>query len=219
MDAKKLGPFIASRRKELGLTQLLLAEKLHVTDKAVSRWERGVGLPDIQQLEALAEALDVSIVELMQARRREKEQIPAEEAEQLLIDTIHLSKTQDRIIRAVGGAVLGGFVLVSLLMLLLLAFDGKTLLFPVTTLLAGLAAWGVPIWRAVFAPKKKAVPFLLLSVGFAFLALLLQFFEIAHHVHIGDLSAIEDTIDALAAVCATFVSITMLLNILSMKKR
>lgn len=42
MEADKLGTFIAQRRKELGLTQVTLAEKIHVTDKAVSRWERGV---------------------------------------------------------------------------------------------------------------------------------------------------------------------------------
>lgn len=42
MDAKILGSYIAIRRKELGMTQAKLAEKIHVTDKAVSRWERGV---------------------------------------------------------------------------------------------------------------------------------------------------------------------------------
>lgn len=64
MDAKILGSYIAIRRKELGMTQAKLAEKIHVTDKAVSRWERGVGLPDIDNLEALAKALDVSLVSL-----------------------------------------------------------------------------------------------------------------------------------------------------------
>ena len=54
MDAKILGNYIAARRKELGMTQANLAEKIHVTDKAVSRWERGVGLPDIDNLEAIA---------------------------------------------------------------------------------------------------------------------------------------------------------------------
>ena len=42
MDAKQMGIFIAERRKELGLTQALLAEQIHVTDKAISRWERAI---------------------------------------------------------------------------------------------------------------------------------------------------------------------------------
>ena len=42
MDAKKFGAFVADIRKEKGMTQADLAEKIHVTDKAVSRWERGV---------------------------------------------------------------------------------------------------------------------------------------------------------------------------------
>ena len=47
MDAEKFGAFIAAARKEKNMTQKALAERLHVTDKAVSRWERGLGYPDI----------------------------------------------------------------------------------------------------------------------------------------------------------------------------
>ena len=47
MDNNKIGKFIASRRKEKGLTQQELGNNLFVTDKAVSKWERGLSLPDI----------------------------------------------------------------------------------------------------------------------------------------------------------------------------
>ena len=50
MDAQVFGSFIASVRKEKGMTQAELAQKLSVTDKAVSRWERGQGFPDIHSL-------------------------------------------------------------------------------------------------------------------------------------------------------------------------
>lgn len=53
MDNQKLGIFITELRKEKGLTQAQLAQKLNVTDKAVSKWERGVGFPDIKLLEPL----------------------------------------------------------------------------------------------------------------------------------------------------------------------
>lgn len=87
MDAKRLCEFISQMRKEQGMTQAELAGKLHVTDKAVSRWERGVGLPDIGNLEALADALGVSVMELMQCRKMEEQEIKAEEVEQIVSST------------------------------------------------------------------------------------------------------------------------------------
>jgi len=65
MDAKEFGTFLAQVRRERNLTQAELAEQLHVTDKAVSRWERGIGLPDINTLEPLADALDLTLADLM----------------------------------------------------------------------------------------------------------------------------------------------------------
>ena len=67
MDANKFGCFVAERRKELHMTQKDLAAKIQVTDKAVSKWERGLGFPDINTIEDLADALNVSISELMRS--------------------------------------------------------------------------------------------------------------------------------------------------------
>ena len=64
MDPEKFGAFVA--------TQLELAQELKVTDKAVSRWERGKGFPDISLLVPLAEALDITVLELMNSEKREK---------------------------------------------------------------------------------------------------------------------------------------------------
>ena len=69
MNTRQFGAFLAQCRHEKGLTQAQLGERLHVTDKAVSRWERGVGFPDIQSLAPLAEALDVRVDELVRAER------------------------------------------------------------------------------------------------------------------------------------------------------
>ena len=69
MDLKEFGRFVARLRHERGLTQSQLAEELGVTDKAVSRWERAVGFPDITLLAPLASALGVSVSELVAARR------------------------------------------------------------------------------------------------------------------------------------------------------
>ena len=61
----KTGQFIARRRKEIGLTQKELAERLGVTNKAVSKWETGGGMPDVSVLETLAGVLEVSVDELL----------------------------------------------------------------------------------------------------------------------------------------------------------
>ena len=60
---------IAELRKQLGMTQLELAEKMGVTDKAVSKWERDLSCPDINSLPNLAEILGVSVEELMQIKK------------------------------------------------------------------------------------------------------------------------------------------------------
>ena len=79
MDTKKIGRFITELRKEQQMTQLQLAEQIHVTDKAISKWERGAGLPDISMLEPLADALHVGIVELIKGERDPKEQVLEED--------------------------------------------------------------------------------------------------------------------------------------------
>ena len=66
---KTLGMMIAELRKEKGMTQLELAEKMGVTDKAVSKWERDLSCPDINSLANLAEILGVSVDELMQIKK------------------------------------------------------------------------------------------------------------------------------------------------------
>lgn len=65
MDSTRTGRLIAERRKQLNMTQKQLAELLGVTDRAVSRWERGVGSPDISLISPLAAALQISADELL----------------------------------------------------------------------------------------------------------------------------------------------------------
>ena len=70
MNKERLGTFISDCRRELGLTQQELAEQVHVTNKAVSKWERGLSYPDVTLLEPLASALGLRVEELMACRRR-----------------------------------------------------------------------------------------------------------------------------------------------------
>ena len=68
---KTLGMMIAELRKEHGMTQMELAEKMGVTDKAVSKWERNLSCPDINSLPNLAALFGVSVDELMQLKKEE----------------------------------------------------------------------------------------------------------------------------------------------------
>lgn len=72
MDYEQIGKFISEKRREKDLTQKELADKLGVTDRAVSKWERGIGCPDISLLEPLSEILGVSILELLHGKKLEK---------------------------------------------------------------------------------------------------------------------------------------------------
>ena len=69
MDNDKIGKFIAELRKEKNMTQKELAEKLHITDSAISKWERGVGCPDISLIESLGKVLGVTINEILAGER------------------------------------------------------------------------------------------------------------------------------------------------------
>lgn len=84
IDREKFGAFVAARRKELGLTQQELADKLFLSNKAVSKWETGQSLPDIALLEPLAQCLGVSVAELLRGERIEERPMEAEEAETLV---------------------------------------------------------------------------------------------------------------------------------------
>ena len=84
-----MGELIAARRKELGMTQKELAAKMNVTDKAVSKWERGIAFPDIQSVPQLAEILEMSVVELMDAQEGPKEEeAPMKQTFQAMLDLI-----------------------------------------------------------------------------------------------------------------------------------
>lgn len=71
MDAEITGKIISERRKKLNMTQKELADKLHITDKAVSKWERGLSFPDISVLIPLAEILNISLYDLLKGENNE----------------------------------------------------------------------------------------------------------------------------------------------------
>ena len=85
MDQIKIGRFIAACRKKVNLTQIQLAEKLNITDKAVSKWERGISMPDSSLMLALCDILNISVNELLSGEKISMENND-QKNEQLLLD-------------------------------------------------------------------------------------------------------------------------------------
>ena len=88
MEEKNLGNTISKLRKEKNMTQLDLAKKLNVTDKAVSKWERGISYPDITTISTLAKVLEVDVSELITLCKKEENPYKSKEDTNKLIDTI-----------------------------------------------------------------------------------------------------------------------------------
>ncbi len=113
MNSEKTGKFISELRKEKDLTQLQLAELLHVSDKAVSRWETGKGFPDIGSLENIADVLGVSVAELLRGEYFSKD-FSKDEAETYTADLLSLLKKaiyQKRIQSLITGLLLSAILL------------------------------------------------------------------------------------------------------------
>lgn len=96
----KTGAFIAQLRKENHLTQKELAEKINVTDKAVSRWETCKGFPEVSLLIPLSNVLDISVNELLTGERVEKERI-IDHSNQVIVETIKKSDREFNILSVV----------------------------------------------------------------------------------------------------------------------
>ena len=85
MDQLKIGKFIAECRKRENLTQMQLAEKLGITDKAISKWERGIAMPDLSAMLELCDILGISVNELLSGEKISMEN-NNQKNEQLLLD-------------------------------------------------------------------------------------------------------------------------------------
>lgn len=72
MENKSIGEIISSLRKEKGMTQNELAQKMNVTDKAVSKWERNLSCPDVNSIPRLAEVLGITVDELLNAPAKQE---------------------------------------------------------------------------------------------------------------------------------------------------
>ena len=95
MDQSKIGKFIAECRKKKGLTQMQLAEKLNITDRAVSKWENGKSMPDSSIMLALCNELNITVNELLSGEAMEMTNYN-EGAEKTLLEMVKQKEEADR---------------------------------------------------------------------------------------------------------------------------
>ena len=110
MDNVQTGKLIAALRKKKGLTQQALAEQLNLSNKTISKWESGAGSPDIANLPVLADALGVTVDELLRGKVREQEEHCEHEKQREKKAALTPEQKKERALLALGvciGAVLG----------------------------------------------------------------------------------------------------------------
>ena len=97
MDLVKIGKYIAGKRKDLGMTQKQLAEKLNMSDKSVSKWERGVCLPDVSVYMELCEILGISINEFLAGEDIDAENVEKKSEDNIIQVTKDSKKKQKKL--------------------------------------------------------------------------------------------------------------------------
>lgn len=115
MDQIKIGKFIASCRKEQGMTQAVIAEKLGISDRAVSKWETGKSMPDSGIMLELCELLNINVNELLSGERIMAESYDKRSEENLLEMRRQVDEKNRQLLRTeylIGGpATVAGFIM------------------------------------------------------------------------------------------------------------
>lgn len=141
MDYNKIGNFIMAERKTKKLTQAKLAEKLFVSEKTVSKWENGNGIPDTNSLPKLCEIFDVSLNELLNGERIKGENY-MNKAEEILLKLQKEKEQSDKRL-LLSEIVLGAFTTISFLIILFTSlyaiYELKVYVLPIIMLVVGLA--------------------------------------------------------------------------------
>lgn len=154
MTSKECGGFISELRKEKKLTQKELAEKINVSDKAVSRWETGKGYPDVTSLVSLSEYFDVSVNELLAGKRLTVEDLKETADENLIsvFEQVQKNKKQQNLQVAIYTSVL------IVILLPILIIIGKELFVSMST--------QIQAENIISAVVSTVVGIVLLIVGF-----------------------------------------------------
>ena len=193
MDSQKFGTFIAQCRKNKKMTQSDLAAKLNVTDKAISRWERGVGFPDINTIEPLAAALDVSVAELMKSERINESEMSIAMNNEIVNNALNFAEKQIQQERKNVFSIIGCLTVAIIFILYLdnigwrldtFLFTVVGIILPLIAILSFLVLLGYAIYRKCKSQSCHQT-FLIALAGLVLVALIFGAFMLAGTLGLG----------------------------------
>ena len=111
MNQVKIGKFIADKRKEKKLTQQQLAEKLGVSDRAISNWENGKNMPDISLFPIISKELDVTVNDLMSGEKVDKKEYQEKFEENIIYTIDKTVKKENKILKIILWTILSFYLL------------------------------------------------------------------------------------------------------------
>ena len=148
-------------------------------------------------------------MELMQGKRSAEPFLSTQAAEQLIADTIAIPTPVYRVGRLVGALFLFIFFCLSLFLLGTLVEHGRIVLYSVTSLLLGLAAWSIPLWSLIRRRASHLAFRAWSAMSLTALSLGAQFFQFRRYAQTRDWSSVEDTIYVLVGVVVLFLTVSI----------
>lgn len=124
MNQEKIGKFIFTLRKEKNFTQQELADKIGVTDRAISKWENGRGMPDLSLMKPLCEELGITINELISGERISKDDYQVK-LEETVFNTINYSNKKIKKTNKIFKTIISGFLILISLLIMMFIIDVK----------------------------------------------------------------------------------------------
>ena len=221
MDAKEVGNKIATIRKEKGWTQKEIAEKLHVSTAAVSKWERGLNYPDLSLMEPLAELVEISVSELLGV---------VNESEDSIIKNISVISLEEKErftlnIRTKIAWIIGtvGVFLMVILSVLVMGSNKENALagsvwLEVIPLILGFSSWGLAFAGIILGRgklKDRWQVYSVLSIVLCSIALYFPILDIDNHIRRGALDSVVDIVWGLNYGSIVLLIGTLLFNCLS----
>lgn len=137
MDQIIIGQFIAAERRRKGFTQRQLADKLGISDKTVSKWERGNGFPEVSLLLPLCEELDITVNELLSGERVSEEDYQKKAEENMVNMIREKEENKKRAIPTIATGVISTIAFITLILVVCMYTEVMTL--PVKIVLVGIA--------------------------------------------------------------------------------